>query len=81
MCFVNKIDRIGADFFRCVDMMIERLNATPLVLQLPIGAEADFIGVIDLLEMQRAHLARRDQKGEDYDRRGDPGRPRREAAE
>ncbi len=35
MCFVNKLDRTGADFFRCVDMMVERLNSTPLVLQLP----------------------------------------------
>jgi elongation factor G len=51
MCFVNKLDRTGADFFRCVQMMKDRLNATPLVLQLPIGNEADFIGVVDLLEM------------------------------
>src|ERR1700758_678140 len=43
MCFVNKLDRTGADFFRCVDMMVERLNSTPLVLQLPIGAEHDFL--------------------------------------
>ena len=46
MCFVNKLDRTGANFFRCVDMMVERLNANPLVLQIPIGAEADFIGVV-----------------------------------
>jgi elongation factor G len=52
MCFVNKLDRTGADFFRCVQMMIERLNATPLVLQIPIGNEADFIGVVDLVEMR-----------------------------
>jgi elongation factor G len=52
MCFVNKLDRTGADFFRCVQMMKDRLNATPLVLQLPIGAEADFIGVVDLVEMR-----------------------------
>src|SRR4051812_28641292 len=45
MCFVNKMDRTGADFFRCVDMMKERLNSTTLVLQLPIGAEASFEGV------------------------------------
>src|ERR687894_350546 len=50
MCFVNKLDRTGADFFRCVDMMVERLGANPLVLQLPIGAEADFIGVVDRLK-------------------------------
>ncbi|PWC37077.1 elongation factor G [Azospirillum sp. TSO22-1] len=50
MGFVNKMDRTGADFFRCVDMMVERLGATPLVLQLPIGAESSFAGVIDLVE-------------------------------
>ena len=52
MCFVNKLDRTGADFFRCVDMMVDRLNSTPLVLQLPIGAEGDFIGVVDLVGMR-----------------------------
>jgi elongation factor G len=52
MCFVNKLDRTGADFFRCVQMMIDRLNATPLVLQIPIGNESDFIGVVDLVEMR-----------------------------
>ncbi|MDP5012117.1 MAG: elongation factor G, partial [Alphaproteobacteria bacterium] len=51
ICFVNKLDRIGADFFRCVDMIEDRLGARPLVLQLPIGSEADFIGLIDLVEM------------------------------
>jgi elongation factor G len=49
MCFINKMDRTGADFFRCVDMIGERLGAMPLVTQLPIGAEADFVGVVDLL--------------------------------
>ena len=53
MCFVNKLDRTGADFFRCVQMMVERLNSTPLVLQLPIGAEHDFLGVVDLVGMSR----------------------------
>jgi elongation factor G len=52
MCFVNKMDRTGADFFRCVQMMIDRLGATPLVLQLPIGSEAEFEGVIDLVNMR-----------------------------
>lgn len=51
ICFVNKLDRIGADFFRCVDMIEDRLGARPLVLQLPIGSEADFVGLIDLIEM------------------------------
>ncbi|WP_353857667.1 elongation factor G [Azospirillum formosense] len=52
MCFVNKLDRTGADFFRCVDMMKERLGAFPLVLQLPIGSEASFVGVVDLVGMR-----------------------------
>ena len=52
MCFVNKLDRTGADFFRCVDMIVDRLGATPLVTQLPIGMEADFVGVVDLVKMQ-----------------------------
>jgi elongation factor G len=52
MCFVNKMDRMGADFFRCVDMIVERLGATPLVTQLPIGAESDFVGLVDLINMQ-----------------------------
>jgi elongation factor G len=66
MCFVNKLDRTGADFFRCVDMMVERLGATPLVLQLPIGSEADFIGVVDLLGMRALVWRGETQKGEDY---------------
>ena len=53
MCFVNKMDRTGADFFRCVDMMKTRLGAIPLVIQLPLGAESDFLGLIDLLEMKQ----------------------------
>ena len=50
MCFVNKMDRMGADFYRCVDMIVDRLGATPLVMQLPIGSEADFVGLVDLLK-------------------------------
>src|SRR6184192_360227 len=66
MCFVNKLDRTGADFFRCVQMMIDRLGATPLVLQLPIGAEADFIGVVDLVQMRALTWRGETQMGEDY---------------
>jgi elongation factor G len=51
ICFVNKMDRTGADFRRTVEMMVDRLHAKPLVLQLPWGAEGDFVGVIDLVEM------------------------------
>jgi len=67
MCFVNKLDRTGADFFRCVDMMVERLNSTPLVLQLPIGAEHDFIGVVDLVGMRALTWRGETKMGEDYD--------------
>ena len=52
MCFVNKMDRTGANFFRCVDMMVDRLGAVPVVVQLPVGSEGDFAGVVDLLKMQ-----------------------------
>jgi len=52
ICFVNKMDRTGADFFRCVDMIVDRLGATPLVTQLPLGAEAEYVGLIDLLKMK-----------------------------
>ena len=50
MCFVNKMDRIGADFYRCVQMMKDRLGAVPLVLHLPIGSESEFVGLVDLVE-------------------------------
>jgi elongation factor G len=52
ICFVNKMDRIGADFYRCVDMIVDRLGAKPLVCQLPIGVESDFVGVVDLVKMK-----------------------------
>eukprot|EP00980_Cylindrotheca_fusiformis_P026957 scaffold18146_cov122-Cylindrotheca_fusiformis.AAC.2 len=52
MCFLNKMDRTGADFYYCVDTIVNLLGATPAVLQLPIGTEADFLGVIDLVTME-----------------------------
>jgi len=52
ICFVNKMDRIGANFFRTVDMIVDRLGAKPLVLQLPMGIESEFSGVIDLVRMK-----------------------------
>ena len=55
ICFINKLDRTGADFYFDVDSIVERLGAKPLVMQLPIGKEADFTGVVDLVEM-RAHV-------------------------
>ena len=55
ICFINKLDRTGADFYFDIDSIIDRLGANPLVMQLPIGTEADFTGVVDLVEMQ-AHI-------------------------
>ncbi|WBY16109.1 elongation factor G [Erythrobacteraceae bacterium WH01K] len=52
MCFINKLDRTGADFYYCVQSIIDRLGATPLVLYLPIGAESDLRGVVDLVNMR-----------------------------
>jgi len=52
IAFINKIDRVGADFFRCVNQMKERLGAHPVLLQIPIGAEDKFLGVVDLVEMK-----------------------------
>jgi len=52
ICFVNKLDRTGADFYMCVDMIKERLGCKPLVLQLPIGSEADLKGIVDLVKMK-----------------------------
>ncbi|WP_318778944.1 elongation factor G [Nesterenkonia natronophila] len=52
ICFVNKMDKLGADFYYTVDTIKSRLGATPLVMQLPIGSESDFIGVVDLLQMK-----------------------------
>jgi elongation factor G len=67
ICFVNKLDRVGAEFHRCVDMIVDRLNATPLVLQIPIGAEADFKGVVDLVRMKALVWSAEAAKGEMYD--------------
>ncbi|EGD41943.1 elongation factor G [Nocardioides sp. WG-D5] len=66
MCFVNKLDRTGADFYMVVDSIVDKLHATPLVLQLPIGAESDFIGVVDLIEMNAKVWRGETQQGEDY---------------
>jgi elongation factor G len=66
ICFVNKMDRVGAEFHRCVEMITDRLGATPLVVQLPWGAESDFRGIIDLVRM-RALLWQTEGKGDTYD--------------
>jgi elongation factor G len=52
ICFANKMDRLGANFYRCVDMIVDRLGARPLVLNIPIGIENDFVGVVDILTMK-----------------------------
>ena len=66
MCFINKLDRTGAEFHRCVEMIENRLGATPLVLQIPIGTESDFIGVVDLVRMKALTWRGETAKGEDY---------------
>ena len=63
ICFVNKMDKMGADFYFTVQTIIDRLGARPLVVQLPIGAESDFLGVVDLLEM-KAYVWPGDAKGD-----------------
>ncbi|WP_242454653.1 elongation factor G [Bailinhaonella thermotolerans] len=67
ICFVNKMDRVGAEFHRCVDMITSRLGATPLVVQLPWGVEADFKGVIDLVRMKGLLWSAEAAKGEMYE--------------
>jgi elongation factor G len=66
VCFVNKMDRVGAEFHRCIDMLVDRLGAVPLVIQLPWGVESDFRGVIDLVRMH-ALIWHGEGKGEAYD--------------
>jgi len=66
ICFVNKLDRTGASFDKCVGMIKDRLNAVALVLQLPIGLESDFIGVVDLIAMKALVWRGETKKGEDY---------------
>ncbi|MFE2288449.1 elongation factor G [Streptomyces sp. NPDC059443] len=67
ICFVNKLDRTGAEFHRCVEMIKDRLGAVPIVMQLPIGAEMDFQGVVDLVTMKAFVWSAEATKGEMYD--------------
>ena len=80
IAFVNKMDRVGADFDRCVSMMRSRLNASPVVIQFPWGREDSFRGCIDLLGM-KALLYRDESKGADYDRVDIPEEYREKAHE
>jgi elongation factor G len=66
VCFVNKLDRMGANFYRCVDMIVDRLGARPVPLTLPIGAEADFRGIVDVVEM-KAYIWHNEDLGAKYD--------------
>lgn len=66
ICFVNKMDKLGADFYFTIRTIKDRLNATPLPLQIPIGSENDFIGVVDLVEMRALTWRGEVAKGEDY---------------
>ena len=66
ICFVNKMDRTGANFFRCVDMIRIRLNAVPVVMQIPMGLEENFKGIIDIAKM-KAYLYKDETLGAEYD--------------
>jgi len=66
ICFVNKMDKLGADFYFTVDTIINRLKAKPLVIQLPIGSESEFTGVVDLLEMKALMWRGETKMGEAY---------------
>jgi len=66
ICFVNKMDRVGAEFHRCVEMIVDRLGSVPAVVQLPLGVESDFRGVIDLVTM-KALVWHSEDKGSTYD--------------
>ncbi|MEO8829360.1 elongation factor G [Lapillicoccus sp.] len=67
ICFVNKMDKLGADFYFTVKTIVERLGASPLVMQLPIGSESDFIGVVDLVTMKAFVWHGETKLGEDYE--------------
>jgi elongation factor G len=67
ICFVNKMDKLGADFYYTVQTIVDRLGATPLVCQIPIGSESDFIGVVDLLRMKALTWRGETKLGEDYE--------------
>ena len=72
VCFINKMDKLGADFYFSVETIIKRLKANPLVLQIPIGAESSFEGVIDLVGMRALVWEGEVKKGEDYEVREIP---------
>jgi elongation factor G len=81
ICFVNKMDKLGADFFFTVRTIVERLGAKPLVVQLPIGAENDFVGVVDLVFMRALTWRGDTGKGEAYEIEEIPAELAEQAAE
>jgi elongation factor G len=80
ICFVNKMDRTGADFYRCVQMMIDRLGTRPLVIQIPVGTESGFKGVVDLIVM-KALIWKEENLGADFEETEIPEELRAKAAE
>ena len=65
ICFINKMDRTGANFDRCVEMIKDRLDANPAIIQLPIGAESEFLGIVDVVAMTATIY--KDEKGQDFE--------------
>jgi elongation factor G len=79
ICFINKMDRIGADFYRCIDMIHKRLGAKTAILQLPIGTEAEFVGVVDLVKM-KAIIWKDETLGAEFEYRDIPENMQEDAA-
>ncbi len=65
ICFINKMDKLGADFYFSVQTIIDRLSATPIVMEIPIGSESDFSGVVDLVKMKALRFPVKDDQGTD----------------
>jgi elongation factor G len=80
ICFVNKMDRVGADYFRCIQMIQDRLGATPLPLTLPVGIESDYVGNVDLIE-NRAVIWKDDTLGAEFEHREIPAELADQAAQ
>jgi len=79
ICFINKMDRIGADFFAATQSIIDRLGGNPVAIQIPIGAESDFLGVIDLVEMKA--IIWKDDEGTDFEVTDIPAEYQKQAEE
>ena len=75
--FANKMDKTGADFYKCLDDIVKRLGAKPIAIQLPIGEESNFVGMVDLVIM-KANIWNNEALGAKFKAVGIPGRPRRQ---